>query len=213
MLRDLAALAVPRSVLAIRGARRDRGKRIALTFDDGPDRMTRRYLDTLGELGVPATFFVIGENAAQAPDLVAEVLRRGHEIGGHGWSHTPFPSMTPGDLLEEIRRTASALPAPIRLVRPPRGSLSLRALLEVAAAGYVTVLWSLDSEDCRTHDPAEVARWLSPKRVRPGDIILMHEMQSWSLGALRLAVPALRDAGFAFTTVSDLIDDRARVRG
>jgi peptidoglycan/xylan/chitin deacetylase (PgdA/CDA1 family) len=195
-------------VLAIRGprSRGDRDKRIALTFDDGPDAMTPWYLDALGELGVAATFFVIGENAAAAPDVVAEVVRCGHEIGGHGWSHTPFPAMSTGDLREEIRRTAAVLPRPIRLVRPPRGALSLRALVEVASSGYVTVLWSLDSDDCRTRDPAAVAARLSPKRVLGGDIILMHEMQPWSLRALRWVVPRLREAGFVFSTVSDLID-------
>jgi peptidoglycan/xylan/chitin deacetylase (PgdA/CDA1 family) len=213
VLRQLAALAVPRSVLAVRGARNDPRKRIALTFDDGPDHLTTRYLDALSELAVPATFFLIGENAAAAPDVVAEVVRRGHEIGGHGWSHTPFPAMRPDDLLDEIRRTASVLPSAIRLVRPPRGSLSLRALLDVASAGYVTVLWSVDSDDCRTRDPAEVAHRLSPHRVRAGDIILMHEMQPWSIGALHRAVPPLRDAGFVFTTVGDLIEGASDGRG
>lgn len=210
-LRELACIAAPRSVLAIRGPRRDRKRRIAITFDDGPDSMTRRYLDALGELGVPATFFLIGEKAERAPDAVAEVVRRGHEVGGHGWSHTPFPELRPAVLLDEIARTAAALPVPIRLVRPPCGALSLRALAQVASAGYRTVLWSLDSDDCRTSDPRAVARQLSPARVRAGDIVLMHEMQAWTVAALRRAVPALRDAGFTFTTVGDLIDGHPRV--
>jgi peptidoglycan/xylan/chitin deacetylase (PgdA/CDA1 family) len=213
-VRTLASLTLPRSVLAVRGATgRSGDRRVALTFDDGPDAMTGRYLDVLGELGVAATFFVIGENAAAAPDLVAEVVRRGHEIGGHGWSHRPFPAMSSGDLREEIRRTAAVLPRPIRLVRPPRGALSLRALVEVASSGYVTVLWSLDSDDCRTQDPTAVEARLSPTKVRAGDIVLMHEMQPWSLRALRSAVPRLRDAGFAFSTVSDLIDGASALRG
>jgi len=211
-IRELVALATPRSVLAIRGSRRDRTRRIAITFDDGPDAMTRGYLDTLGELGIPATFFLIGENAARAPDAVADVVRRGHEVGGHGWSHTPFPALTAGALLDEIGRTAAAIPVPIRLVRPPCGALSMRALAQVASAGYRTVLWSLDSDDCRTRDPHEVARRMSPARVRSGDIVLMHEMQAWTLGALRRAVPVLRDAGFTFTTVGDLIDGNRCVR-
>jgi peptidoglycan/xylan/chitin deacetylase (PgdA/CDA1 family) len=204
-LKTLVAAAAPRSVLAVRGSRLDRERRIAVTFDDGPNAMTPRYLDLLGELGIRATFFLIGENAARMPDVVADVARRGHEIGGHGWSHTPFPRLGPDALRREIDRTAATMPRSSRLVRPPRGALSVRALAEVALAGYVTVLWSLDSDDCRTGDADAVERRLAPSRVRAGDIVLMHELQPWTLHALSRAVPRLRNAGFAFTTVGDLI--------
>jgi peptidoglycan/xylan/chitin deacetylase (PgdA/CDA1 family) len=206
-LRTLVAAAAPRSVLAVRGSRRDGRRRIAFTFDDGPNAMTPRYLDVLGELGIRATFFLIGENAARMPDVVADVAGRGHEVGGHGWSHTPFTRLEPAALRREIERTAAVMPRPCRLVRPPRGALSVRALAEVALAGYVTVLWSLDSDDCRTGDAREVEHRLAPGRIRAGDIVLLHELQPWTLHALERAVPRLRDAGFAFATVGDLLDE------
>jgi peptidoglycan-N-acetylglucosamine deacetylase len=213
VLHAAASRLLPRSVLVSRGERGTRRKSIALTFDDGPDAMTRQYLDLLDELGVKATFFVLGKNAADAPTLTEEYVRRGHEVGGHGWSHQPFPAMTQACLLEELARMRAALPArsvlPSRplMVRPPRGSLSPRTLLRVARAGYTTVLWSVDSDDCRTRDPQVVVRRLDPRRVESGDIVLLHEMQPWTLQALPMVVRGMQSAGYALVTVGELLQD------
>jgi peptidoglycan/xylan/chitin deacetylase (PgdA/CDA1 family) len=209
-MRELAASVLPRSLFFAHGSRRKENRRVALTFDDGPDLMTLQYLDALDWLGVRATFFFVGENARNAPKTVAEVVRRGHEIGGHGWSHTPFPALEAHELLAELARTQAVLPAPAdgpKMVRPPRGSLSARTLFQVRAAGYVTVLWSLDSDDCRTRDPLEIERRVSPFGVRPGEVVLMHEMQPWTLRALPAVVRGLRAGGFDLVTVGQLMRD------
>jgi peptidoglycan/xylan/chitin deacetylase (PgdA/CDA1 family) len=180
---------------------------VAFTFDDGPDAMTPRYLEVLGSLGVRATFFFIGENAARAPELVRECVRQGHELGGHGWSHEPFVSMTAAQLAAELASTQRLLPLTRRgrpLVRPPRGALSARALFRIAAAGYTTVLWSVDSDDCRTAESGEVARRLTPEALAPGDVVLLHEMQPWTLEALPGVVHALRRGGWELVTVTEL---------
>lgn len=208
-LRNLAAWAAPQSVLIVRGGRDSGRKRVALTFDDGPDAMTPKYLDVLANLGVRATFFVVGENAARAPELVAECVRRGHEVGGHGWSHESFVAMSAAQLADELSRTQELLPPPRQgrpLVRPPRGELSARVLFRVAAAGYTTVLWSVDSDDCRTTEPEHLARRLAPDALAPGDIVLLHEMQSWTLEALPPIVHALRREGWELATVTELTE-------
>jgi peptidoglycan-N-acetylglucosamine deacetylase len=209
IVREIANLALPRSVLFARSPRDRSRKRIALTFDDGPDRMTVRYLDILARLGVRATFFLVGENVARAPDLASEYLRRGHEVGGHGWSHEPFSTMTNERLAEELERTDALLPSPPsgarRLVRPPRGELSLRALVRIAAAGYTTVMWSVDSDDSRTRDPRAIERRMAPGNVLPGDIVLLHELQPWTLDALPSVIGALRARGLEPVTVSELM--------
>jgi peptidoglycan/xylan/chitin deacetylase (PgdA/CDA1 family) len=209
-LRAIAARTLPRSILFAHGSRRGRGKRVALTFDDGPDAMTPRYLDLLERLGVRATFFLVGDNVAMARELGEEYVRRGHEVGGHGWSHEPFATMDSHRLADELARTHAVLPAvsgPRPMVRPPRGSLSAMVLLRIAAAGYVTVLWSVDSDDCRTRDPRIIRRRLAPHRVAPGDVVLMHEMQPWTVEALPGAVEALRSAGYGFATVGELMGE------
>lgn len=210
-LQEIAGRALPSSVLFVRGARTG-AKRVALTFDDGPDPMTPSYLDALDHLGVRATFFLVGENAARAAELVREYVRRGHEVGAHGWSHEPFPAMSGTRLEDDLVRTDAVLPAPSRrpMVRPPRGALSPRTLLRIATSGRTAVLWSVDSDDCRTRDVRVVQRRLAPHRLSPGDVVLLHEMQPWTLEALPGAVASLRADGWELVTVSELMEGRER---
>jgi peptidoglycan/xylan/chitin deacetylase (PgdA/CDA1 family) len=211
-LHAVAAHALPSSVLFVRGAR-TRAKRVALTFDDGPDPMTPTYLDALGRLGVRATFFLVGENAARAPEVVREYVRLGHEVGAHGWSHDPFPAMSRAQLADELVRTDGVLPAPSRrrpMVRPPRGALSPRTLLRIATAGRTVVLWSVDSGDCRTRNVRVVQRRLAPSRLSPGDVVLLHEAQPWTLEALPGVVAGLRADGWELVTVGELMDGGRR---
>ncbi len=209
LAREVVGRTLPRSLLCARG-RRDRSrKRVALTFDDGPDSMTPDYLGALARLGVRATFFLIGENAAREPGLVRQYRRDGHEVGGHGWSHHPFSTMTGQRLRDELARTEAVLGASEglpRLVRPPKGAMSIGALLGLAAAGFTTVLWSVDSDDCRGRDPRIIERRVVPGAVAPGDIVLMHELQPWTLQALPLVVHTLRKDGWELVTVSELME-------
>ena len=189
-----------------RGPRSQR--RIALTFDDGPDELTPRYLDLLDDLGVRATFFVIGAAAERNPELVHEYVRRGHQIGGHGYDHKRFTRMSWQSLAEQCRRTDAAIGirgSAARWVRPPHGSVSARSLIALRGSGYRVVLWSLDSEDCVDHDERRIAARCAPERVGEGDIVLMHEGQEWTLAALPRIVPALRDAGYELVTLDRLV--------
>src|SRR3954468_1741088 len=83
--------------------------RVALTFDDGPDALTPRYLDLLDDLGVPATFFVLGEFASRRPDMIREYLRRGHQVAGHGYDHTRFTKLSRRQLIDQCQRTDQAI--------------------------------------------------------------------------------------------------------
>ena len=84
-------------------------KRVALTFDDGPDDMTSQYLDVLDDLGVPATFFLLGEGARARPDDVRDYMRRGHQIASHGYDHQRFTQLGHHELLEQCARTDEAI--------------------------------------------------------------------------------------------------------
>ncbi len=207
-LHQAAPRLLPRGVLFTNGRRDVSPRRIALTFDDGPSTMSARYLDVLARLGVRATFFLVGENATRAPGMVREYVRRGHDVGGHGWSHSSFRGMSGEQLADELSRTAAALP-PARgrpMVRPPFGRLSFVSLYRLATAGYTTVHWSVDSDDCRTTD-ARVVEWkLAPERLASGDVALLHEEQPWTLEALPGIVRALRAAGWELVTVRELME-------
>ena len=79
------------------------------------------------------------------------------------------------------------------------------SLLRCARAGYVTALWSRDSDDCRTRRPEEVAANVSPDRIDPGDVILLHEAQPWTLEALPAILENFRAAGYDLVTMSEIV--------
>lgn len=183
-------------------------KRVAITFDDGPDHLTEKYLDYLDRLGVPATFFVMGEHADQRPELIREYVRRGHQVASHGYDHKRFTKLDRKGLLDQMERTDAAIGGQVSgrsWVRPPHGELDVVSLLSLRAAGYVVALWSVDSEDYDGNkDPKLLVERCGPDRVGPGDVLLFHEGQQWTLDALPPIVTALQAAGLECVTMHDL---------
>jgi peptidoglycan/xylan/chitin deacetylase (PgdA/CDA1 family) len=182
-------------------------RRVALTFDDGPDPLTPRYLDLLDDLGVPATFFLIGEHAAHHPELVREYLRRGHQVANHGYDHTRFTKLSRRQLIEQCERTDQAIGGQVSgrsWVRPPHGSVDAKSLIAMRAAGYVVAMWSVDSCDYGEHDPQKLAQTCAPSVVSGGDVLLFHEGQEWTLQALPAIVAALHASGLECVTMHDL---------
>ncbi len=180
-------------------------KRVALTFDDGPDVLTIEYLETLDRLGVPGTFFLVGENIAARPQLVREYIRRGHQIAGHGYDHTRFPELGREALIEQCARTERALGPQLAgqpWVRPPHGTLDPGTFVTLVAAGYTIALWSFDSHDYELKEPSTLAR--NCEQIRNGDVVLLHEGQRWTLDALPAIVSRLRAEGFECVTMHDL---------
>jgi peptidoglycan-N-acetylglucosamine deacetylase len=182
-------------------------KRIALTFDDGPDELTPRYLELLDDLGVPATFFVNGTQARKHPDLIREYVRRGHQVANHGYDHTRFPKLSRKQLVEQLRRTEEAIGGQVTgrpWVRPPHGDVDASTLLTLRAQGCVVALWSVDSNDHAERDPAKLAERCSPAIVSGGDVLLFHEGQHWTLDALPRIVSGLLASGLECVTMHDL---------
>jgi peptidoglycan/xylan/chitin deacetylase (PgdA/CDA1 family) len=186
----------------------DSARRVALTFDDGPGRLTRAYLDRLDQLGVPATFFLVGELVARQPEVVREYLRRGHQVGGHGWDHTAFTALKPGALRDQVRRTDAVLGPQATgrpWVRPPYGAIDIRVISQLALAGHVVAMWSFDSFDHMVHDAGALVTRCDPDGMAPGEVLLFHEGHEWTLAALPDIVGRLREAGYDLVTMFDLI--------
>jgi peptidoglycan/xylan/chitin deacetylase (PgdA/CDA1 family) len=208
----IAEALLPTSLVAWRepGTRRGQGGagRVALTFDDGPTSLTRDYLAVLQRYDVKATFFLVGELCARHPELVLAIQRAGHELAGHGYTHRRFTNLTPRALVDELERTRALLPAEPNkrpVVRPPHGSVSFTSTVTSASAGYTTVLWSYDSNDWATHQASDVTRTFEAQPVDPGEIILFHEGQTWTLDALPRVIERLRSAGHELTTTGELL--------
>ena len=182
-------------------------RRIALTFDDGPDELTPSYLDVLDELGVPATVFLLGENAERHPLMVRDYIRRGHQLASHGFDHRRFTELSRSQLLDQCARTEVAIGGQISgrpWVRPPHGSVDATSILSLLAARYTVALWSVDSRDYLDRDVISLAATCAPANIGSGDVLLFHEGQHWTLNALPRIVSALHGAGYELVTMHDL---------
>lgn len=183
------------------------GKRVALTFDDGPDPMTPQLLELLDDLGVPATFFVCGNRAVEHPQLIREYVRRGHQVANHGFDHQRFSKLSRRALLEQMDQTERAIGGQVSgqaWVRPPHGSIDPLSMLTLRSAGYIIAMWSVDSMDHSEHDPAKLAETCGPANVGAGDVVLFHEGQTWTMEALPRIVAALHASGLECVTMHDL---------
>ena len=192
------------------------GKRIALSFDDGPDpRWTPRIAATLRRLHVPATFFVVGSQVVRHPDVLRRLQADGFELGNHTFTHADLVSLAGWERSLQIGLTENAVAGAAgfrpRLIRPPYsatpGAVTKRQavpLVQLARQGYVIALSTLDGEDWRRPGPAAIARAITPKDDA-GGIVLLHDGggdRSQTVAALEQVVPRLRARGFRFVPVS-----------
>jgi peptidoglycan/xylan/chitin deacetylase (PgdA/CDA1 family) len=148
---------------------------IALTFDDGPHPVfTPRLLDLLASFRVRATFFVLGEAAAEHPHVIAELARAGHVIGNHSWDHPRFPMLSSRERRRQLRACHRATaPHGRRLFRPPWGKFDAASALDTFWLRYAVIGWNVEVGDWWDQDSQRMASLLS--RAGPGDIILLHD--------------------------------------
>jgi peptidoglycan/xylan/chitin deacetylase (PgdA/CDA1 family) len=186
------------------------GGKVALTIDDGPHPLTTPLmLDVLRREQVKATFFLVGENAEQFPELVRMIVRDGHELGNHTYSHISLSRLNPRGVWTQVRGCDRAIERACgkrpTFVRPPGGDCSELSLRVIDRLGEPTVLWTANAGDWVHPTRAEiVANALS--NVRSGSIILMHQGDMWSLDALPYIIDGIRGAGLDLGTVSEVID-------
>src|SRR2546422_6738249 len=186
------------------------GPYIAMTFDDGPSAtLTPKLLDLLAAHHIKTTFFVIGENVAEHPDIVARAAREGHEIGNHSWSHTNFAKMSEEGVRSQLRRTDDAIKSATglrpTLLRPPYGSITAREKRWIHDEfGYQIILWDVDPYDWKRPGPAVVRNRIL-KETQPGSIVLSHDIHPGTIEAMPSTFDALEAKGFKFVTVSELI--------
>jgi cellulose synthase/poly-beta-1,6-N-acetylglucosamine synthase-like glycosyltransferase/peptidoglycan/xylan/chitin deacetylase (PgdA/CDA1 family) len=191
---------------------------IALTFDDGPDpTWTPRILEVLRRHDVPATFFVVGAEAAKHPELVRAELADGHEVGAHTFTHSDLGAISPTRATVELSLTQSALAGAAgietHLLRLPYSSQTVDITApELAAArragelGYLLVFATEDGEDWRQPGPGVIVANSTPP-VGQGGVVLLHDAggdRSQTVEAVDRLISKLKADGYRFTTVSDL---------
>lgn len=181
---------------------------IAITFDDGPSgRYTGRLLDGLKERNVKASFFLIGENAKENPELVERIYKEGHLIGNHTYSHVQMTHLSEEAAVGEIEKTDQVISAitgeHVAYMRPPFGAWQreLEVRMEV-----LPVLWSVDPLDWTTENVDEIVSKVVTE-VEEGDIILLHDCYASSIEAALRIVDILQKEGYEFVTVDRLLID------
>jgi peptidoglycan-N-acetylglucosamine deacetylase len=187
------------------------GPYIAMTFDDGPSAaLTPKLLDLLAARRIKATFFVIGENVAEYPEIVARAAREGHEIASHSWSHPNLAKMSQEGVRSQLQRTDDAIKSTTgkspTLLRPPYGSITEREKRWIHDEfGYDIILWDVDPLDWKRPGPAVVRNRIL-KETRPGSIVLAHDIHPGTIDAMPSTFDELEAKGFKFVTVSELLD-------
>jgi cellulose synthase/poly-beta-1,6-N-acetylglucosamine synthase-like glycosyltransferase/peptidoglycan/xylan/chitin deacetylase (PgdA/CDA1 family) len=194
------------------------GRRVALTFDDGPDpRWTLPIAEELRAAEVHATFFEIGSQAARYPSIVRRLVGDGNEIGNHTFTHVLLSAVPAWQRQVQLELTEAAIAGITghytRLMRPPYSSTpdavtnaEDRDLAQLAGNHYFVVLTNYDSEDWRRPGVANIVRHASPPGTS-GGIVMLHDGggdRSQTVAAVRRLINSLRARGFRFVTVSEL---------
>ncbi len=186
-------------------------KVVALTFDDGPwEGTTNDTLYILDKYGVKATFFVVGQHVQTYPEIIKKVVRNGHALGNHTWSHR-YHGFSEAAAAKELDNTAAAIEkltgAKTFLFRPPGGILNNGLVSYAHKKGYVNVMWSADSQDYRSSSAAMTKSVIS--QTKPGGVILLHDGggdRKNTVNALPKIIESLIEQGYSFVTLPELLE-------
>ena len=183
-------------------------KKIALTFDDGPCAgCTDQLLDGLKKRNVKATFFLIGKNAENNPQLVRRIYEEGHLIGNHTYSHVEITKVSDEEAIQELQKTDQIIwkitGEHVQYMRPPFGAWQkeLESRLEV-----LPVLWTVDPLDWTTENVEEIVNKVVTE-TKENDIILLHDCYKSSVEAALRIIDDLQKEGYEFVTVDQLLLD------
>lgn len=180
-------------------------KTVALTFDDGPNgSKTLRLVELLHQNKMHATFFMVGNRMATAPNVIKEVLKTGNEVGSHSYNHKNLTRLTKEELLEEEKSTnliyKSITGQDLKLLRPPYGNVNDTMKQNL---NLTFINWNLDTEDWRYRNTNHIYDSVINK-VKDGDIILMHDLYETTIKAVEKLLPELYVRGFQVVSVSEL---------
>lgn len=180
-------------------------KRVALTFDDGPDpKVTMQILETLEKYNAKATFFMLGSRVEFYPEIAKNVQAAGHELGNHSWTHPNLNKASVDKVKDEIHNTSAIIEEvtgqKATLFRPPYGAFNdtVKAQSDLPIA-----LWDVDTLDWKHKDPGHLLRSIK-QTVKDGSIILMHDIHQSTADGLDAALAYLQNEGYTFVTMSEL---------
>lgn len=182
---------------------------IAFTFDDGPSKeYTKQIMDIFNKANGKATFFMLGTQVKKYPEVVSTIYQQGFEVASHTLNHKNLAFLNKKETYTEIMKTQDLIyqitgEDPL-LLRPPYGSLPN---IDVASLNLHIALWNIDTLDWKSKDPNLIQQNIL-NDVKDGSIILMHDIYKTSVQSIEKIVPILKQQGYQFVTMSDMIQYR-----
>ncbi|MHC4782914.1 MAG: polysaccharide deacetylase family protein [Planctomycetota bacterium] len=195
-------------------------EQVCLTFDDGPNpESTPDILTLLDDLGVKATFFLIGENIKKHPELYHKIINQGHEIGDHGYRHVNACACLPFCAVIDLIRGSSIIrkngnARKVFWLRLPYGKLNLLTLCYVLLCRRKLAFWNIDPRDYLSQPPEQISALVLNKLTR-GSVILLHERSFYTnknmegnISAIKVIVQEIKKRGYRFAVLSEAMPTR-----
>ena len=184
-------------------------KVLSISFDAAwGSANTEELLNILDRYEARTTFFLVGFWAEKYPELVAEIVARGHEIGNHSATHPHMSQLSAAQIREELRKTSDLVKSitgqPTTLFRPPYGEYNDLVVRVSREEGYECVQWNVDSLDWKNLGTQNMISQCT-KAVNPGDIVLFHNDSKYILEALPTILEYYTQAGYRIIPISELL--------
>lgn len=203
-------ITIPENAVALYKGNPSR-KMVALTFDAtyGDNNQALKLLQILRDNNIKATFFLSGIWLINYPHLVRAIAAEGHEIGNHSYTHPHMPLIPLSQVSNQIIRTDALIKnisetSPY-LFRPPYGEYNQAILNTLASLGYISIMWTIDSLDWKNPGVDKITSRIV-NNIEPGAIVLMHQSSPQTAEALPKIVLRLREQGYNFGTVTQVLD-------
>ncbi|WP_223592039.1 polysaccharide deacetylase family protein [Neobacillus bataviensis] len=190
-------------------------KRVALTFDDGPDAsITSAIIDILDKYKVTGNFFFVGSNVEKYPDVVKKAYDKGNIILNHSYNHVDLTKLNNQEIQSQLEKTDDAIAAIIghrpAILRPPYGETNDQVADIAQKEGYSIVIWSIDTLDWSQKEASNIVKNVVDN-VRNGEIILMHSTpeQTETKKALPIIIEELQKKNFEIVGLDKLLNVKA----
>ncbi|WP_405206177.1 polysaccharide deacetylase family protein [Aquimarina sp. LLG6339-5] len=190
-----------------------KGKKVAITFDDGPDLNTIKILEILNKYNIKGTFFCIGQQVEKHPDIAKKIIDEGHIVGNHTFTHGKFIDVYSTDkFIDEIVDADTAIEKISKkkplLFRPPYGITNPNIARAVKKTGHAVIGWNKRSFDTTIPSEKVILKRIT-KNLKNGDVILLHDTKLITLAVLEQLLLFLQSNNYTTVTIDELFSIQA----
>ena len=184
------------------------GKKVAITFDDGPVENTLKILEVLDKYNVKASFFCIGKNIEENPEIFKSIIQKGHFVGNHSYSHTrKMGFLSTAKIVEEIQKcdeiALSVGGVKLNSFRPPFGVINPKTKKALEITGHKVIGWNVRSYDAVLNSKRYILNRIL-KKIKPGDVILLHDSNTQTVDILEQLLLFLQTNHYTTLRVDNL---------